>query len=132
MIEVLGCGIDIEEPARFGKKIPAHGHATGFVKLVYTDSEIEYNLKSFPALSFPLGFSCKEAFFKSFGLSWTNSNISWKDIELLFTDANDLQKYEVRLSGYAKALYRKKKCRSFESFLEYTPAYVMFQVILLS
>jgi phosphopantetheine--protein transferase-like protein len=132
MKEVLGCGIDIEEPARFGKKIPKPGHTPGFIKLVYTDSEIEHNLKSCPALSFPLGFSCKEAFFKSFGLSWTNSSISWKDIELLFADADDLQQYEVRLSGYAKELYRMKKCRSFESFLEYNSAYVMFQVVLLS
>jgi phosphopantetheine--protein transferase-like protein len=132
MKEVIGCGIDIEEPARFRKKIPKPGHRSGFVRLVYTDYEIENNLKSCPDFSFPLGFSCKEAFFKSFGLSWTNSSISWKDIELLFADANDLQKYEVRLGGFAKELYRKKKCRSFESFLEYTPAYVMFQVVLLS
>jgi phosphopantetheine--protein transferase-like protein len=132
MKEVLGCGIDIEEPARFRKKIPKPGHTTSFVRLVYTDSEIEHNLKSCPALSFPLGFSCKEAFFKSFGLSWTNSSLSWKDIELLFSDTNDLQQYEIRLSGYAKELFRKKKCRSFESFLEYTPDYVMFQVVLLS
>jgi phosphopantetheine--protein transferase-like protein len=132
MKEVLGCGIDIEEPARFRKKIPTPGHSTSFVRLVFTDSEIERNLSIRPALSFPLGFSCKEAFFKSFGLSWTNSRISWKDIELLFADANDLQNYTVRLSGYAKEFYREKKCRSFESFLEYTPAYVMFQVVLLS
>jgi phosphopantetheine--protein transferase-like protein len=132
MKEVLGCGIDIEELARFRKKIPAPGQSNGFVRLVYTDDETERNLRFSPALSFPLGFSCKEAFFKSFGVSWTNSEISWKDIELLFSDANDLQKYDVRLSGHAKELFREKKCRRFESFLEYTPAYVMFQVILLS
>jgi len=132
MKEVVGCGIDIEEPARFRKKIPLPGQNTGFSDLVYTDCEIERNLRFRPDLSFPLGFSCKEAFFKSFGLSWTNSSISWKDIELLFADADDLQNYTVRLSGYAKEYYREKKCRCFESFLEYNAAYVLFQVVLLS
>jgi phosphopantetheine--protein transferase-like protein len=132
MKEVLGCGIDIEEPARFRKKIPAPGHSTGFADLVYTGSEIEHNLRFHPALTFPLGFACKEAFFKAFGLSWTNSGISWKDIELFFTDANDLQNHTVRLSGYAKEFYREKKCRSYESFLECTSDYVLFQVILFS
>ena len=132
MKEVLGCGIDIEEPARFRKKIPAPGHTTSFVRLVYTDAEIERNLRFCPAISFPLGFSCKEAFFKSFGLSWTNSGISWKDIALFFAEADDLQNYSVRLSGYAMELFREKKCRSFESFLEYNPDYVIFQVVLFS
>jgi len=132
MKEVLGCGIDIEETARFRKKIPVPGHTNGFIRMVYTDEEIDRNLRVEPALSFPLGFSCKEAFFKSFGVSWTNSDISWKDIELLFSDAGDLHKYEVRLSGHARQLFGEKKCGSFESFLEYTPDYIMFQVVLLS
>jgi phosphopantetheine--protein transferase-like protein len=132
MKEILGCGIDIEEPSRFRKKIPVSGHSTSFVRMVYTDSEIERNLKFRPDFTFPLGFSCKEAFFKSFGISWTNSDISWKDIELLFDDADDLHRYTIRLGGYAKELYREKKCRSYESWLEYHPAFVIFQVVLLS
>ena len=132
MKEVLGCGIDIEEPARFRKKIPVQGKDNAFVNMVYTGDEIDRNLKICPHLSFPLGFSCKEAFFKSFGISWTNSRISWKDIELLFSDEKDLQKYTVRLTGVAREYYRKRKCSGFESFLACSPSFVMFQVILFS
>jgi len=43
-----------------------------------------WDIMSLPAITallreaIALGFSCKEAFFKAFGMSWTNSKISWK------------------------------------------------------
>jgi phosphopantetheine--protein transferase-like protein len=132
MKEVLGCGIDIEELIRFENKIPTLNNISGFAQLVYTPSEITNNLTISPGLTFPLGFSCKEAFFKALGVSWTNSNISWMDIELLFENENNLQEYSIRLNGFAKEIYSEKKCCSFESWFEYTNKYVIFQVILLS
>jgi len=132
MKKVLGCGIDIEELVRFENKIHTQNDITGFVELVYNSTEIANNLTINPKLTFPLCFSCKEAFFKALGVSWTNSKISWKDIELLFKNENDLNDYTIRLEGFAKELYHEKKCKSIESCFEYTDNYVIFQVILLS
>jgi phosphopantetheine--protein transferase-like protein len=132
MKEVLGCGIDIEELNRFEEKIPTRTNNTRFSELVYTPAEVECNADICPGITFPLSFSCKEAFFKALGVSWTNSKISWKDIELLFQNENDLHQYSIRLNGFAKKLYREKKCRTIESYLEYTNTYVIFQVLLLS
>ena len=132
MNEILGCGIDIEELIRFKKYIPAQTDIPGFSNLVYTDVEINRNLNILPHLSFPIGFSCKEAFFKALGVSWTNSMISWKDIEILFSNKNDIGEYSIRLNGYALELFHEKKCRKIESCLEYTHDYVIFQIILLS
>jgi phosphopantetheine--protein transferase-like protein len=132
MKEVTGCGIDIEEITRFKSKIPSRSNNAGFSDLVYTSEEIARNLDITPEITFPLCFSCKEAFFKAFGVSWTNSKIGWKDIELLFQSKEDLHKYSIRLNGYAKELFHEKKCSSIESSLEYTDTYVIFQVVLLS
>jgi phosphopantetheine--protein transferase-like protein len=132
MNEVLGCGIDIEELIRFKKHIPSKTGIPGFLQLVYSDAEINCNLNILPHLTFPIGFSCKEACFKAFGVSWTNSRISWKDIEIIFSNEHDLQEYSIRLSGYALELFDEKKCSKIESYLEYTDEYVIFQVILLS
>ena len=61
-----------------------------------------------------------------------NSNISWKDIELLFMDENNIYNYRIRLSGYAKELYKKMKCRRIDSQIEFTDEFVVFQVVLVS
>jgi phosphopantetheine--protein transferase-like protein len=132
MKKVLGCGIDIEEIVRFENKIPTRNHITDFAKFVYTPSEIASNLTIHPEFSFPIGFSCKEAFFKALGISWTNSKILWTDIELLFENINNLKEYSIRLNGYAKELFNEKKCYVIESDLEYTKDYIIFQVILFS
>jgi phosphopantetheine--protein transferase-like protein len=132
MSEVLGCGIDIEELSRFKKNIPTPAHRNGFVETVYTPAEIQNNLRISPDISFPLGFSCKEALFKAFGISWTNSDISWKDIEILFNDESNLHNYTIRLNGYAKKIYDEMHCRHMDSFLEYNNKYVVFQVVILS
>jgi phosphopantetheine--protein transferase-like protein len=132
MKEVVGCGLDIEELIRFKDKLPDKSGISRFAQLVYTPSEIENNLNIQPGITFPLGFCCKEAVFKSFGVSWTNSKISWKDIELLFHNEMNLYDYSVRLNGFADKLYKEKKCSKIESLIEFTDTYVMFQVILLS
>lgn len=130
MNEILGCGIDIEELIRFNKHIPSKTEIPGFIHLVYTDAEIACNLNLHSQLTFPLGFSCKEAFFKALGVSWTNSRISWKDIEILFTNEENLREYSIHLNGYAAELFLEKKFRKIESYFEYSNEYVIFQIIL--
>jgi phosphopantetheine--protein transferase-like protein len=132
MKEVAGCGIDIEELIRFKTKLPDIPESSGFNNLIYTPEEIETNRFIRPELTFPLSFCCKEAVFKALGVSWTNSNISWKDIELLFSDKDNLEDYSIRLSGFAEELFNEKMCTGIESKIEFTSDYVMFQVVLLS
>jgi len=132
MEEVAGCGIDIEELSRFRTRLPSPEGIPGFAELVYTQEEITSNLGSNSDLKFPLCFSCKEAFFKALGVSWMNSNISWKEIELLFSDNNNIFDYKIRLSGYARELFEKMKCHNFESHLEFNDEFVVFQIVLLS
>jgi len=132
MKDVTGCGIDIEEISRFENKLPDPEGTSRFAHLVYTPDEIGCNSRIRPELTFPLSFCCKEAVFKSFGVSWINSRISWKDIELLFNNEKDLNDYSIRLHGYAEELYKSMKCTEIVSCFEYTQAYVMFQVVLCS
>ena len=132
MEKVAGCGIDIEELSRFRNRIPGQEYIPDFSEMVFTPQEIACNSRSEPDLKFPLCFSCKEAFFKAFGVSWINSKISWKDIELLFPDENNLLSYNVRLSGYAMELFENMDCHRFESHLEFNDEFVVFHVVLLS
>ena len=132
MKSVTGCGIDIEELSRFKDKLPETEETSRFAHLVYTHDEIECNSRIKPELTFPLSFCCKEAVFKSFGVSWINSRISWKDIELLFDNEENLEDYTIKLHGYAAELYKSMKCTEIESCFECTDFYVMFQVVLCS
>jgi phosphopantetheine--protein transferase-like protein len=132
MSEVLGCGIDIEELKRFELKIPERNSMTGFAQMVYTPSEIECYLGIKPEFTFPISFSCKEAFFKALGVSWTNSYITWKDIELLFHDSKNLNDYSLKLYGYALELFNEKQVKSIESHFEISDSYIIFEVVLLS
>jgi phosphopantetheine--protein transferase-like protein len=132
MGKIIGCGIDVEELARFKKLIPSPGEVPGFSRLVFTEKEIEINRRIRPDLTFPLGFSCKEAFFKAFGVSWTNSSISWKDIEIIFHDENDLEDYSIHFYGYAEHLYNKMKCSAFDSNFKLAEQYIIFEVLLFS
>jgi phosphopantetheine--protein transferase-like protein len=132
MNEIIGCGIDIEELSRFEKHDPTHPDSRKFFDLIYSDEEISINTLISPHLTFPLGFSCKEAFFKAFGMSWTNSPISWKDIELLFDQPADLHHNTIRLSGHAKQLFEHMNCSRFEASYEFNEEFVLFRVVLFS
>jgi len=131
MNRIAGCGIDIEELSRFRHLIPGPGGIPGFSRLVFTENEIENHLIIHPEITFPLSFSCKEAFFKAYGMSWSNSPISWKDIETIFHDEDDLGNYRINLYGYALALFREK-FEGFETSFEIKNEHVLFQVLLFS
>lgn len=130
MYEVFGCGIDIEELARFDKYIENTDYS--LMEDICTRREFN-NLCGYGGdrrVRFALSFSCKEAFFKALGISWTNSNIFWKDIELLFNSPG-FDKYSVQLSAYAKEILVKNNAKVEETALDYNDEFVMFQVILL-
>jgi phosphopantetheine--protein transferase-like protein len=132
MHEVLGCGIDVEELIRFRTKIPEPDVTPGFAKIVYTPDEISQNLHIRPESTFPLCFSCKEAFFKALGVSWTNSSISWQDIELLFRDKNNLHDYAIHVKGTARKMLDQLNCIRVDSDFELTDEWVVFQIVLCS
>lgn len=130
MCKIAGCGIDIEELDRFKKFIPTQTEVPDLTSLVYSDFEISTNREILPHLTFPLAFSCKESFFKAFGVSWTNSPITWKDIEMIFRDQKEIRSYSIRLSGHARELYKKMHCSGFETSIEIRDDFVIFGAVL--
>ena len=100
--------------------------------MILTDAEIEHNRHISPHLSLPLSFSFKEAAFKAFGMSWTNSRISWKDIEIFFSDPDDLSQHTIRLNGFALELFNEMGCEGIESFVECRKDFILFQFFLRS
>jgi len=132
MNKIAGIGIDIEEPVRFINHLPTGSEISGLIKDAFTEDEIEHNRLNHPHLTFPLGFSCKEAFFKAFGISWTNSPISWHDIEIIFGNPANLYDYSIRLGGYARELFDKMQCKRFESSFEINGSSVVFMVFLIA
>lgn len=128
---VFGCGVDIEEINRFTKHLHQENDFPSFLSDVFTERELEINRNSQQELRFSLGFSCKEAVFKAFGKSWTNSPLTWKDIELIF-HGQDLNRYDIQLKGFARELFEKEKIKQIDSYLEFNETYVMFQVIFIN
>ncbi len=124
---VYSCGIDIEEIARFDAFIKQSD--SSLLRDIWTECEVK-NLCGDEKVRLALSFSCKEAFFKAFGVSWTNSVISWKDIELLFNGPG-FDSYKVHLHGYAKELLLRNKVGIGEISFDVNDEYVMFEVVLL-
>ncbi|MEN8263450.1 MAG: 4'-phosphopantetheinyl transferase superfamily protein [Nitrospirota bacterium] len=124
---VFGSGIDIEELSRFDKYTENNDYS--FMENYCTEHEL-INLCDDNRVRFALSFSCKEAFFKALGESWTNSNILWTDIELLF-DGPGFDNYRVLVHNYAKELLEKNNAGIGETSFDYNEEFVMFQVILL-
>lgn len=127
----IACGIDIEERSRFEKHIPDQSYVSDFCRMVYTEREIDNNICFDPQLTFPLAFSCKEAIFKALGKSWTNSPISWKDIEVLFTNKNNIHEHTILLSDYALEVFNEKKFQKIETSLNFSKDIIIFEVIFL-
>lgn len=126
MYKLFGCGIDIEELTRFDKHIENNDYS--LIEEICTKREFTH-FRGDIRLKLALSFSCKEAFFKALGVSWTNSDIFWKDIELLF-DGQEVCKYSVHLSEYARHLLVKNNAKIEETSLDYNDELVMFQVVL--
>jgi len=131
MDEPVSCGIDIEEINRFKKFVTFPDTVEPFISNVFTSDEINCSLAFGTLLPFALGFSCKESVFKAFGISWTNSSIKWKEVELLFREKGNINNYELRLSGFAKELFNEKGYNRFESKIEFTQDFVVFKILLI-
>jgi len=127
MNEVFGCGIDLEELSRFDKYIRNNDYS--LMEDICTEREL-MNVAGDKRARLALSFSCKEAFLKALGVSWTNSNVSWKDIELLF-DGSGFDSYKVHLHGYAKELLLRNRTDIGEISLDFNDEFVMFQLVLL-
>jgi len=127
MNRVFGCGIDLEELSRFDKYIRDNDYS--LMEEICTEREL-MNVAGDKRARLALSFSCKEAFLKALGVSWTNSNISWKDIELLFSGPG-LDIYKVHLHGYAKELLLRNQASIGETFFDVNDEFAMFQVVLL-
>jgi len=107
---LFGIGIDIEEHQRF-VKYGSSDHNHDLLLSIFTQREI-INYTGFNShFCFALSFSCKEAFFKSLGISWNNSPILWTNIELLFEDAPEKQKATVLFSGYAEQYIQQQNIK---------------------
>jgi phosphopantetheine--protein transferase-like protein len=131
MDEPVSCGIDIEEINRFKKFITFPDTIEPFISNVFTSEEISFSLTFGSLLPFALGFSCKEAVFKAFGISWTNSSIKWQEVELLFPEKDNIQHYELCLNGFAKELFKEKGYHIFETYIEFTQEFVVFKILFL-
>ncbi len=125
--EAVACGIDVEDLARFDAVIERVGD--GLLQDICTEREMA-GLRPDRRLHMALAFSCKEAVFKALGASWTNSPISWREIELLFTGPG-FDRHEIVLSGYAEALFRECGGSRLDLALEYGSDHVVAQVVLI-
>ncbi len=125
---MVRCGIDITEINRFKKYLTKENSTHPFLKTVFSQAEIMTNYTLKGIVGFPLGFACKEAAFKAFGISWTNSPIDWKEIELLFHE--DIENHEIRFSGFAEEYRNKLNIKKAISSFETTNDYVIFKIIL--
>lgn len=125
---LVGCGVDIEEHVRFQKYFERHNQDT-FFKLVYTQREIVVNQQN-PQHFYPLGFTCKEAVFKALGISWTNSPIDWKQVELLFNTDNSKQKPELVIGGYAAHILNERNISTIEFDYQSNKQFALFEVYL--
>jgi phosphopantetheine--protein transferase-like protein len=131
MYEPVSCGIDIEEINRFKKFVTFPDTIEPFISNVFTSDEISCSLTFGSLLPFALGFSCKESVFKAFGISWTNSSIKWQDVELLFPEKGNIDRYELCLNGFAKELFKEKGYNRFETNIEFTEEFVVFKILLI-
>ena len=129
MDRAVRCGVDIEEIGRFNKFIHLPDKVEPFIYRVFTKQEIENNLKFHSLLPFALGFSAKEAMFKALGISWTNSSISWQEIELLMPNSADINQNSIQLSGFAKKYSSEHKIHISQTNMEYDDNCVIFRII---
>ena len=126
--EAVACGVDIEELARFDRH--ARSADSQLLRDICTEREIR-NLRPDRRLHLALAFSCKEATFKALGATWTNSDVSWRDIELLFSGLG-FDEYRIELSGRAKEIFDECGANHVAVSLAHNDEYVLVEVLLLS
>lgn len=129
---LIGCGIDIEEINRFSKYFANKDDSEAFFNFVYSEEELKNYRKYSAEICLPLSFTCKEAFFKALGISWNNSPIDWKDIQLHFNGPVDTNKPVIKTFGYAKKILNQKKVNKIDFDFTINENYSYFEIILLN
>jgi len=129
--KVYGCGLDIEEVNRFDKYVDANDYS--LMSNICSQRELD-NFQDEcidKRVRLALSFTCKEAFYKALGRIWVTSDISFKDIEIIFNDKY-LSDYSVTLSDNAEKILLINNVKLGEILFNYNEEYVVFQIILLS
>lgn len=119
---VYGCGIDIEEIERFNKHYFENGRLSDLIYDLFTSKEIE-NFSVFGKEAFLKGFCFKEAFYKAVN----NSDIDFKDIEIIFSDD---QNFEILKSKKVEQLFQTNKIVKLEAEVEISKQYALVRVVL--
>lgn len=120
---IFACGIDIEEIERFNKHYFNTGKLSDLVYDIFTTKEIE-NYSIFGKEAFVKGFSFKEAFYKAIN----NTNLGFKDLEIIF-DSNN--KFQITMSKDLKAILLEKEIVDVKADYQITDQFVIFKVLLI-
>ncbi len=126
---VVGCGIDTEEKYRFTKHIKSF-KKSDFLKLVFSQKELDNFYKYGLSLCVPIAFCCKEAVFKALGDSWTTSPMTWKDISITFNSEPLNKEYHISLHNQAKETYELLGSPKILSDYSCYEDHVTFEIIL--
>ncbi|NOQ24612.1 MAG: 4'-phosphopantetheinyl transferase superfamily protein [Bacteroidales bacterium] len=119
---IYGCGIDIEETERFNKHYFDKGVLSDLVYNLFTSKEIE-NFSVFGKEAFLKGFSFKESFYKALN----NTDIDFKDVEIIFTNEDD---FVIFTSKRIKEIFKKEKIIDILANFQLNEKYVVFKVVL--
>jgi holo-[acyl-carrier protein] synthase len=118
---LAGVGVDVVDVPRFARAKPA------LLKRLFTDRERAYcSGKPNAAIHFAGRFAAKEAFLKALGTGYSE-NIGWKDIEIVHQGNG---RVEIKTSGVAARLCRKKKIRRLHVSISHTRAIATAVVLL--
>ena len=129
-MKILGCGIDIIDIQRVNKYLGEYTFDFPFKESVFTKSELKHVGLADANTFFPISFSCKEAVFKAFGVSWTHYPLEWSDVEWGSSNKNLPQ---INLYGYFLKRYNEMKINKINFDFHYPEKDLLFfKVILLS
>ena len=120
---IIGCGIDIEEIDRFDKHYFEKGRLSNLIYDLFTSKEIE-NFSVFGKEAFLKGFCFKEAFYKALN----NSDVDFKDIEIIFTNDDD---FEILKSNKINDIFRQLKITDIVASFQINEQYAVFKVLLI-
>ena len=120
---IIGCGIDIEEIDRFDKHYFEKGRLSNLIYDLFTSKEIE-NFSVFGKEAFLKGFCFKEAFYKALN----NSDVDFKDIEIIFTNEDD---FEILKSNKINDIFRQLKITDIVASFQINEQYAVFKVLLI-